>query len=76
MKVTICFDDVKVVVPCNSSNSINLLTNGSQLNKSDDFFNNDNPKVSDIIESAVYRFKKATRKVKFIQFNFCQIYFY
>ena len=59
MKVTICFDDVKVVVPCNGCYS---LTNGSQLNKSDDFFN-ENPKVADVIESAVSRFKKATRKV-------------
>ncbi len=68
MKVTICFDDVKVVVPCNNCNSIgSSLTNGSQLNKSDDFFN-DNPKVSDIIESAISRFKKATRKVFYFIF--------
>ena len=52
MKVTVCFDDLKLIVPCNSCYS---LTNGSQLNE--------NPKVSDVIEGSILRFKKATQKV-------------
>ena len=56
MKVTICFDDVKVIVPC--GNGVGKRTpaqgeenSGSQL------------RVSDVIENAISRFKKATGKV-------------
>lgn len=50
MKVTICFDDVKIIVPCGTSSSNN-----------DD--ENNNLKVIDIIENAILRYRKATSKV-------------
>ncbi|RMZ98648.1 partitioning defective 3 -like protein [Brachionus plicatilis] len=50
MKVTICFDHVKIIVPC-----------GNQTNE-DDKINNNNLKVSDVIENAILRYKKATGK--------------
>lgn len=51
MKVTICFDDVKIIVPC-----------GNQTND-EDKINNNNLRVSDVVENAILRFKKATGKV-------------
>ena len=50
MKVTICFDDVKVIVPCVKVSTNTTMTNEEYL------------KVSDVILNAVSRYKKATGK--------------
>ncbi|CAF0777257.1 unnamed protein product [Brachionus calyciflorus] len=52
MKVTICFDDIKIIVPC-----------GIQPNDDENKAKNlNNLKVSDIIDNAIVRYKKATSK--------------
>ena len=81
MKVTICFDDVKIIVPCSNTNANVLQAATNNFNKRlsigknsiEDFANNNisnksnetNPnfKVSDVIENAIARYKKATAKV-------------
>lgn len=57
MKVTICFDDVKIIVPC-----------GNQTND-EDKLNNNSLKVSDVVENAILRYKKAIGKVN-VKFGF------
>ena len=73
MKVTICFDDVKIIVPCTST--CNPLINkrlSIGRNSIEDFSINNNNynnnersylKVIDVIENAIARYKKATAKV-------------
>ena len=82
MKVTICFDDVKIIVPCSNTNANVLQAATNNFNKRlsigknsiEDFANNitsnkgnessnANFKVSDVIENAIARYKKATAKV-------------
>jgi hypothetical protein len=66
MKVTICFDDVKVIVPCSKTKS-----SGTQ---SDDIYSSNAAlKVIDVIESAVARYKKATGKVRILSKLFYNI---
>ena len=61
MKVTVCFDDIKIIVPCAvthfTTNNNNNNTDNNQL-----IFKN-GPKISDVIENAIFRYKKATNKV-------------
>ena len=54
MKVTICFDEVKVIVPCAklASETESRLT------------------VTDVIESAIARYKKATGKVSYFYYYY------
>lgn len=84
MKVTICFDDVKIIVPCvqnsvnnssinnsvggGSGNNIASLKHYSKLNKNDEYINA-NLKVADVIENAIARYKKATAKVSLCFFS-------
>jgi hypothetical protein len=82
MKVTICFDDVKIIVPCSNTNANVLQAATNNFNKRlsigknsiEDFAinnnisnkrneTNSNFKVSDVIENAIARYKKATSKV-------------
>lgn len=77
MKVTICFDDVKIIVPCSNTNknTLTLANNASKRlsmakNSIEDCANNKesenvNFKVIDVIENAIARYKKATAKVRF-----------
>lgn len=58
MKVTICFDDTKVIVPCGGG--------GGDVNRPNGQDGNAKLRVSDVIESSIAKYKKATGKVCFI----------
>ena len=51
MKVTICFDETKVIVPCGSGSGAPNESNGGKL------------RVSDVIENSIAKYKKASGKV-------------
>jgi hypothetical protein len=66
MKVTICFDEVKVIVPCGSSGSYSGSGGLSDIKTERTSVGSTSRaclKVSDVIENAIYRYKKATGKV-------------
>lgn len=60
MKVTVCFDDIKIIVPCTSGT---LLANSAAVTNENNQQLNSLIKVSDIIDNAISRYKKATAKV-------------
>ena len=83
MKVTICFDGVKVIVPCgkSKSNDLRLVKDSESVLQSGqlpplkskdsvDTHELGDLRVSDVIDNAVARFKKATAKVIFYFFKF------
>jgi hypothetical protein len=64
MKLTICFDDIKVIVPCNRYEFMkNNSYNDSMTPNINEYILKKEPKISDIIENAISRYKKATNKV-------------